>query len=105
MKTTICKITAQFTIAWLTLLALAALPAAGRATTITVTNTADSGAGTLRVALASAANGDTINFSLTTPAKIILTGGELVISKNVNIVGLGATNLAVDGNSASRVFH
>jgi hypothetical protein len=61
--------------------------------------------GTLRAALASVANGDTINFSLPTPAKITLTSGELLITKNLSIVGPGATNLAVDGNTASRVFH
>ena len=57
------------------------------ATTITVTNTANSGPGTLRTALASAANGDTINFALTTPATITLTTGQLVISNNVTILG------------------
>ena len=42
------------------------------AAAVTVTNTADSGPGTLRAALASAANGDRIGFSLATPAKITL---------------------------------
>src|SRR4051812_30028717 len=55
------------------LLALAATSLHLRAATITVTNTADDGSGTLRTALASAANGDTIDFSLTT---------ALVISPN-----------------------
>ena len=40
------------------------LPAFG--STITVTNTNDSGPGSLRDVIASAASGDTINFSLTT---------------------------------------
>src|SRR5690242_14497238 len=39
------------------------LPSAGAATTITVTSSADSGAGTLRDALANANNGDTIVFA------------------------------------------
>jgi hypothetical protein len=76
-----------------------------RAATITVTNTADSGAGTLRAALASANNGDTINFVLPAPAKITLTSGELLVSKNVNILGPGTNNLAVDGNAAGGIFH
>jgi hypothetical protein len=40
------------------------------AATYTVTSNADSGTGSLRGALASAANGDTIDFSLTYPATI-----------------------------------
>lgn len=77
----------------------------GRANTITVTSTADSGAGTLRAALASATNGDTINFSLTTPARITLTTGELVVSNSISIIGPGPSNLRVDGNGISRVLH
>ena len=76
-----------------------------RAATITVTSTADSGAGTLRAALASANTGDTINFALPTPTTILLTSGELLVSKSVSILGPGANNLAVDGNAARRVFH
>ncbi|MDE3109431.1 MAG: hypothetical protein KGL02_05770, partial [Acidobacteriota bacterium] len=53
------------------LVLLMAFPALG--STITVTNTADSGAGSLRAAVASAAPGDTINFSLTYPATITLS--------------------------------
>src|SRR5262249_1802712 len=35
---------------------------------------------------------------------ITLTSGELVINKNVDIEGLGAANLTISGNDASRVF-
>ena len=73
-------------------------------TTITVTSTADSGTGTLRAALASAANGDTIDASGVT-GTILLTSGELLVPNNVTILGPGPANLAVDGNAASRVFH
>jgi hypothetical protein len=77
--------------------------------TITVTNTADSGPGTLRAALANAADGDTINFLLSTPAMILLTSGELLVSNNVNIVGPGASQLAVAADRSvfpgTRVFH
>jgi hypothetical protein len=78
------------------------------AATITVTNTADSGAGSLRAALASAANGDTIDFSVTTPATITLTSGELLVPTNVTILGPGLDNLAINGNyplTTNRVFH
>jgi subtilisin family serine protease len=81
------------------MLALALPPA-----TITVTSTADSGAGTLRAALASAANGDTIDASGVT-GTILLTSGELLVSNNVTILGPGPANLAVDGNATSRAFN
>jgi hypothetical protein len=74
------------------------------AAAITVTNQADSGPGSLRDAIAAAAPGDTINFSLTLPATITLTSGELLISKNLTISGPGASNLAISGMNASRVF-
>jgi hypothetical protein len=82
---------------------LIAVTASTHAATLTVTSTADSGAGTLRNALASAANGDTINFSIT--GRITLTTGELLITNNVTILGPGPARLAVDGNANRRVFH
>ena len=72
--------------------------------TINVTSTADSGAGTLRAALASAADGDTIDASGVT-GTILLTSGELLVTNSVTILGPGPANLAVNGNAASRVFH
>jgi hypothetical protein len=74
-----------------------------QATTITVTNTNDSGLGSLRQALANANDGDTINFAVT--GTIGLTSGELLLDKNVTISGPGTATLAVDGNAADRVFH
>jgi hypothetical protein len=66
--------------------------------TITVTNTSDDGPGSLRFAIGSAVSGDTINFSLTYPATITLTGGALEIgSKNLTIGGPGALNLTISG--------
>jgi hypothetical protein len=76
-----------------------------QAATITVLNTADSGAGSLRQALADANDGDMINFSVTTPTTITLTSGELLVNKNVTVSGPGADQLSVNGNAASRVFH
>ena len=69
------------------------------ANTITVTSTADSGAGTLRAALASAADGDTIDASGVT-GTILLTSGELLVTNSVTILGPGPANLAVNGNAA-----
>ena len=54
---------------------LCAIVAHARADTITVTNTNDSGPGSLRQALADANSGDTINFAVT--GTIGLTTGEL----------------------------
>jgi uncharacterized repeat protein (TIGR01451 family) len=73
--------------------------------TLTVTSTADSGAGTLRQKIADALPGDTIVFSLTLPATITLTTGELWVDKPITITGPGPDLLAVSGNHASRVFH
>src|SRR5881398_2529978 len=84
---------------------LLGLPSA-HAATITVTNNRDSGAGSLRQALADAHNEDTINFDSSLNGQTItLTSGELVVNKNVSINGPGPNNLAVDANHASRVFH
>src|SRR5437667_444405 len=73
------------------------------AATITVTSTADSGVGTLREALASASDGDTIDFSVS--GTITLTSGQLVVNNSLTISGPGAANLAVNGNAASRIFY
>src|SRR5437870_12598943 len=75
-----------------------------RAATLTVTTTADSGPGSLRAALKNARSGDTITFSLPAPSIITLTSGELLVSKNLKILGSGAGNLAISSNQASRVF-
>jgi streptogramin lyase len=72
--------------------------------TCTVTNTADSGPGSLRDALANAADGDTIDLRCLS-GTITLTSGELVVTNSVTILGPGPANLAVDGNAASRVFN
>jgi hypothetical protein len=72
--------------------------------TITVSSTADSGAGTLRDALASALDGDTIDASGIS-GTISLSSGELLVDKSVSIIGSGPASLAVDGNGNNRVFH
>src|SRR5438105_1571792 len=76
------------------------------AATITVTSTADSGAGTLRAGIAAAAAGDTIDFSASlTGQSIVLTSGEISIDKALTISGPGAQNLTVNGGFSSRIFN
>jgi len=70
---------------------------------IVVTNTDDSGPGSLRDALAISNDGDTIDVTGVS-GTILLTSGELQITHNVTINGPGAGSLAVDGNATSRVF-
>jgi predicted outer membrane repeat protein len=74
------------------------------ATTEVVTNTNDSGAGSLRQALADVDAGGTISFSgIGLPAEIVLTT-PLAISKNVTIEGPGASQLAISGGNLCRVL-
>ena len=83
------------------LLGAVAMPA--YAATISVTNTNDSGPGSLRQALAVANDGDTIN-ATGVSGVIALTSGELLVGKSVTINGAGADVLAVDGNAGGSVL-
>jgi hypothetical protein len=79
--------------------------AAGRpayAATKTVTTLADSGPGSLRQAIADAAPGDTIEFAV--EGLIRLTSGELVVDKNLTIVGPGPARGGISGESMFRVL-
>ncbi|MBX7152481.1 hypothetical protein K1X84_12630, partial [bacterium] len=72
---------------------------------VPVTNINNTGAGSLRSAVSSAAPGDTIVFNAGLAGQTItLTSGEILINKNLTIIGLGAANLTVSGNSSSRIF-
>jgi hypothetical protein len=87
-------------------LLLCATTIQAHAATITITNTNDSGPGSLRQALANANNGDRINFAVT--GTITLTSGELVIGKNVTIAGPGANRLSIHSGqefAPPAVFH
>lgn len=75
---------------------------AARGATLTVTNNNEAGAGSLRQAIVDAASGDTIDLAVT--GTITLTSGELVIDKDLNIVGPGASQLTISGNNLVRVF-
>ena len=78
---------------------------------LTVSNTDDSGPGSLRAAVLQAntdGGGDTINFSnlFNTPQTITLTSGQLALTgtATTTISGPGASLLTVSGNHAGRVF-
>jgi hypothetical protein len=76
--------------------------------TIKVTNTNDSGPGSLRQALTDAHDGDFINFATTLNGQpITLTSAELMIDKNVTINGPGRDALVVSGSPGTplRIFH
>jgi hypothetical protein len=73
------------------------------ANTITITNTNDSGPGSLRQAVADTSDGDTINATLVS-GSIELSGGELLVNKDVTINGPGAEKLSVENTRSSRAF-
>ncbi len=87
--------------------ALAVVPAANAAS-FNVTNLNDSGAGSLRQAIADAngaAGADVVTFQAALTGTITLTTGQLYITDSLDIQGPGAAALTVSGNNASRVFY
>lgn len=76
-----------------------------RASTLTVSNLNDSGAGSLRQALADASPDDTIVFDGGLAGTIALSSGELVVATNVTIDGPGSDVIEVSGGDAMRVFN
>jgi len=77
----------------------------GAAATLVVTTTADNGAGSLRAAIAAASDGDTIQFDATLNGQTIsLTGGQLLIDKDIIINGPGPNLLTVSRVSTAERF-
>jgi hypothetical protein len=74
------------------------------AASLVVTNTNDSGAGSLRQAIENANAGDTISFNLPANSTITLAS-ELAIYKNLTINGPGAALLTISGNNAVRILN
>jgi len=70
-----------------------------------VSNCADSGAGSLRDAVASAASGDTIDLGGLACSTITLTSGAIVIGQtSLTLQGPGAAALTIDGSFDDRVL-
>ncbi len=67
-----------------------------------VTNSADSGPGTLRDRIASANANDSIHFSFTS---LVTLNSPLLISKNLNITGPNGSGLKISGNNSTRIFN
>lgn len=75
------------------------------ADTVNVTNNNDGGPGSLRAAIASAAPGDLIEFTLPLPNMITLTTGELLIDKDLTMNGPGSDFLTIARSSADGTPH
>ncbi len=73
--------------------------------TFTVTNTNDSGAGSLRQAIADAKPGDVVKFDASLANQTItLSSGQLEVNKNLTIDGQDAPNLTISGDNKYRVL-
>ncbi len=87
---------------------LTAMSFSANAATFTVTNTNDSGAGSLRQAVLDAngaAGADTIEFAFTSAQTIVLTSGELVFPGTITINGNPNFPITISGNNNSRIFN
>src|SRR5215217_6905838 len=66
-----------------------------------VANNLDTGAGSLRQAIADACDASTITFNMATvTSPISLTSAELIINKNLTITGPGSTSLTIERSAA-----
>lgn len=79
---------------------------AGSMSSVTVTNNADSGPGSLRQAIVDIAAGGTITFDgIMYDQTITLTSGSLNIDKSMTIDAGGVPNVTISGNGVYRVFN
>jgi hypothetical protein len=77
----------------------------GAAATIIVSTCAESGTGSLRDALASAVDGDTVDLTDLRNCTITLESGALTTSAAVTVLGPGEADLIVDGAGTDRVLY
>ncbi len=73
---------------------------------ITVTSTADSGAGSLRAAVTAAQSGDTVQFAASLSNQTISLNSRIEIppGKNLTIDGTGSANLKLSGKNANQIL-
>ena len=72
--------------------------------TLVVSNCQDSGAGSLRGVVASAANGDFVDLTHLSCSRITLASGRIATSLALNLLGPGSARLTIEGNGADRLF-
>jgi hypothetical protein len=89
---------------FLCLLAAALWCDASVAGTLTVTNTADDGPGSLRQLIGTAAAGDVIQFDPTLNGQVILLASEIKITRDLKIEGPGADKMTISGGNRTRIF-
>ena len=103
--TRIAHITPAPIVGALVLLAGTFIPAGANAATRVVGNCNDSGAGSLRAVVATAASGDVIDLRSLGCSRILLTSGSIAVPQaNLTILGRTRYALTVDGNARDRVF-
>ena len=75
------------------------------AATIVVTNSNDSGAGSLRLAVTNAASGDVIRFAPSTDGTLIVLDERIIISgKTVTVIGNGMMTTLLGSSGEDRIF-
>src|ERR1044071_1239678 len=72
------------------------------ASTLVVTSSADTGAGSLRATISAAASGDVIQFDPSLNGQTILVATQLSVPKTLSIEGPGADLLAISGGNTTR---
>ena len=77
---------------------------AAHAATRLVSNCNDSGAGSLRAAVAGAMSGDTIDLRSLTCPRIVLNGQVDIPQQDLRLLGPGRFALSIDGDAVGRVF-
>jgi len=81
-------------------------PTAPCSSTVTVTSNVDSGAGSLRQAIADVCAGGTITIDSSLASQTLtLTSGDLTITKDMTIDGSNAPGFIINGDNTSRGFH
>lgn len=87
--------------------ALRAKPAFITGAALTVTNTNDAGAGSLRQAIADAVDGDVIGFDASIAGQtILLSSDQLIVdAKRISITGPTANGITLSAGGSSRVMH